>query len=175
MGTTPGPQPQKPPLTATPTPSYAATNQAGQSSGPPAPPSAVHTQAVAPMGVPGMMPGMRMMPGMPMMGGRMIPQFPSTFSFASIFFLFFTVDFFIYPRVCVSVCLSESFALIDWDDFTVLETIEFDEINDILIAPGKNIKEINAILDVDRTGDTIPIAAPDVCLALSISCTVYTG
>ena len=41
-------------------------------------------------------------------------------------------------------------ALIDWQNFSVLETIEF-ESNDInLVVPGKNIQEIDAILDTTQ-------------------------
>jgi len=52
--------------------------------------------------------------------------------------------------------------LIDWQDFQVVETITFDEENEYYPAPGKDIKEINEILDMESRKEINVVLADDV-------------
>jgi len=52
--------------------------------------------------------------------------------------------------------------LIDWQDFQVVETITFDEENEYYPAPGKDIKEINKILDMESRKEINVVLADDV-------------
>merc|ERR1719466_315642 len=52
--------------------------------------------------------------------------------------------------------------LIDWQDFQVVETITFDEENEYYPAPGKDIKEINQILDQESRKEINVVLADDV-------------
>merc|ERR1719397_2191883 len=52
--------------------------------------------------------------------------------------------------------------LIDWQDFQVVETITFDEENEYYPTPGKDIKEINEILDMESRKEINVVLADDV-------------
>jgi len=52
--------------------------------------------------------------------------------------------------------------LIDWQDFTVVETITFDEENEYYPAPGASISDINNILDMEKRKEINVVLAEDV-------------
>lgn len=65
--------------------------------------------------------------------------------------------------------------LIDWHEFAIVETITFDTENEYYPAPGKNVEEINELLDTENRKEISVVLAEDVPSDMEVDMDVDAG